>query len=287
MTHPVPSPWTCLPGGPLLQTLSLSHTVALGSGEKQQRFNFLPCCAQREPWGKSSRSTQPKLCFPRTILPAPSAPGEGLLRRPPRPRALARQVPDGPRLPRLAPLPVSAAHGGRARGDQTKARAVGPRAADVLQPRGRRSRCNFDHGRRRGASIAEPAEPRRRVGRGLPSPRRARRAPQLTRGARARATRRPGPQAHIVRGAASRRTRPLPAPAPGPPAAAAKLSPQRGVAAASAASARQAGARRVAPRVPPSAPPRAADLVGLRFIVVVLGAHGHGHGSWWAQTRER
>lgn len=149
--------------------LSLSHTVALGSGEKQQRFNFLPCCAQREPWGKSSRSTQPKLCFPRTILPAPSAPGEGLLRRPPRPRALARQVPDGPRLPRLAPLPVSAAHGGRARGDQTKARAVGPRAADVLQPRGRRSRCNFDHGRRRGASIAEPAEPRRRVGRGLPS----------------------------------------------------------------------------------------------------------------------
>lgn len=40
---------------------------------------------------------------------------------------------------------------------------------------------------------------------------------------------------------------------------------------------------------PPSAAPprRAADLVRLRFIVVVLGAHGHGHGSWWASARAR
>lgn len=193
-----------------------------------------------------------------------------------------RWVPDGPRRLRLAPLPVSATHGGRARGAQTKARAVGPRAAG--RPPAPKQLCSREamRRRRRGARCAPQARGPRAT-----EPRRARCAPQLTRGARARATRRPGPQAHIVRGAASRRTRPLPAPAPGPPTAAAKLSPQRGVAAASAASARQAGARRVEPRVPPSAPPRAADLVGLRFIVVVLGAHGHGHGSWWAQPRAR
>lgn len=75
-----------------------------------------------------------------------------------------------------------------------------------------------------------------------------------------------------------------------PPAATAKLSPHRGgggVAAARGASVGRSGGRTGGRRVPPSTPPRATDLVRLRFIVVVLGAHGHGHGSWWAQARAR
>lgn len=75
-----------------------------------------------------------------------------------------------------------------------------------------------------------------------------------------------------------------------PPAATAKLSPHRGgggVAAARGASVGRSGGRTGGWRVPPSTPPRATDLVRLRFIVVVLGAHGHGHGSWWAQARAR
>lgn len=72
-----------------------------------------------------------------------------------------------------------------------------------------------------------------------------------------------------------------------PPAAAAKLSPDRGGVASRPPRARQSVGLEVGWRVPPSAPPRAPDLVRLRFIVVVLGAHGHGHGSWWAQARAR
>lgn len=198
-----------------------------------------------------------------------------------------RQVPDGPRRPRLAPLPVSATHGGRARGAQTKARAVGPRAArgalrspDATLPAGG---DEAPRGPLRSASAWAAGLPSR-GGRGAP-----RHSPA---GPGPAPPRRPGPQAHIVRGAAAvlphtppARARPGPA---GRPAAAAKLSPRRGVSAACLTQrVRQelAGSSRAGPSLSPT--PGAADLVGLRFIVVVLGAHGHGHGSWWAQPRAR
>lgn len=243
------------------------------------------------------------------------------------------------RIPRAAdrgshPFLSPSAHGRRrARGAQTKARAVGPTAPgrtpfgpqrpSAPRPTVPVQLCKRKAGRRRRPQVrVRPGRPAcawaagegARGGRGAPRPN-ARRRPQLARRpwlapGRARPTARPtlSPRHGRPPRRTAACTRPLPGPAAGPgasaglprssvprsgqalaapPSAAAKLSPHRGRVASRPPWARQSVGREVGRRVPPLAPPRAPDLVRLRFIVVVLGAHGHGHGSWWAQARAR
>lgn len=143
-----------------------------------------------------------------------------------------RRVPDGPRRPRLAPLPVPAAHGERAAPRQ-KLGPSGPRAAGVLQLGGRGSRLQLcqqkGRRRRRRRSGCDPGGRYARgtrgegTGEGAVRPAATRNLPAGPWPAPDRPARRRGPAAHIVpaapgatRAHARPPARPSPAHAPCP-----------------------------------------------------------------------